>query len=364
MSAEYPYVLWFDQCDTSRVPQVGGKCANLGELLKAGIAVPGGFAVTTAAHDAFLRENNLLTPSVRILQQVDLNDMAAVDQASQEIRARIDSAPLPPAVAAAIRGAYDELVNRLGTDAVPVAVRSSATAEDLYTASFAGQLETYLWVQGDEQVARHAVRCWSALFTPHAVSYRTKMGFGHDGALMSVGVQHMVDARTAGVMFTLNPSNGDRSKVMLESCWGLGEGLVSGGLNPDRFLVDKVTLTIVEATVAVKEVEYRFDAPSGRVAPVPVPQARRNRPSLNDDEVIDLARLAKRIEAHYGRPQDIEWAIGNRARTAADQGTDPFHVLQSRSETVWSQRPAQAVTRLRANPLDYILDDLRGRAAR
>jgi pyruvate,water dikinase len=241
-----------------------------------------------------------------------------------------------------------------------VAVRSSATAEDHYTASFAGQLETYLWVRGPDDVLRHVRRCWSGLFTPHAITYRSQFGFAEEQVLVSVGVQQMVDARAAGVLFTLNPTNGDRSKVMIEACWGLGEGIVKGDVNPDRFLVDKVALSVLQRTVSEKEREYRFDPSRGEVVAAPVEADRRSSPSVSDQEVLELARTGKGIERHYGAPQDVEWAIGRA--TGAGDGGERLFVLQSRAETVWSRRPRASVFKPGASALEHVVDRFVGDA--
>ncbi len=331
-------MLWFEQAEATSVHLVGGKCASLGELSRTGVDVPVGFAVTTEAHRAFLRENRIHEQVADMVTSLDLSDVVRVGAVSAEIRTIVESAEIPAAVEDAIRSAHASLLDRCG-GAQAVAVRSSATAEDHYTASFAGQLDTFLWVVGIEAVLASVLRCWGGLYTPHAIIYRQRAGFAEEESIMSVGVQQMVDARSAGVMFTLNPINGDRSKIMIEACWGLGEGVVKGDVNPDRFLVDKVTLEILDRTVADKRREYRYLPDSDSVEPLELDPERSVRPAVSDDEVRNLARLAKRIERHYGRPQDIEWAIGPRKGDS-----DGVHVLQSRAETVWSQRTLEPVS--------------------
>lgn len=338
MSEDTPYIVWFEQAEATSVDLVGGKCASLGELRRADVDVPIGFAVTTEAHRAFLRENRIHEQVAGMVASLDLEDVARVVAMSTKVRTIVESAEIPPAVEEAIRSAHVALLDRCG-GAQAVAVRSSATAEDHYTASFAGQLDTYLWVVGIEAVLASVLRCWGGLYTPHAIIYRQGAGFGEEDSIMGVGVQQMVDARSAGVTFTLNPVNGDRSKIMLEACWGLGEGVVKGDVNPDRFLVDKVTLEILDRTVADKGHEYRYMPDSDRVERLELDPERSVRPAVSDEEVRELARLAKRIERHYGRPQDIEWAIGPRKG-----GSDGIHVLQSRAETVWSQRALEPVS--------------------
>ena len=358
MENRAPYVIWFEECHASFTHAVGGKCASLGELRRAGMNVPAGFAVTTRAHREFLERAGLTDRLATILAGVDPDDVAGVASASEELRGLVESAAVPAEVEAAIREAHASLQDRCGGGLLPVAVRSSATAEDHYTASFAGQLETYLWIRGADDVLRHVVRCWSGLFTPHAITYRSQFGFAQEQVLVSVGIQQMVDARSAGVMFTLNPTNGDRSKVMIEACWGLGEGIVKGDVNPDRFLVDKVALSVLQGTVSEKDREYRFDSSQGEVVALPVEGDRRSAPSVSDQEVLKLARTGKRIERHYGVPQDVEWALGRSAGT----GTEGLFILQSRAETVWSRRPRGSVFKPGASPLEHIVDRFLGGA--
>jgi pyruvate,water dikinase len=313
--------------------------------------VPPGFAITTEAHTAFLEQHDLRRRERELLGGIDYEHMKAVTDASHALRVLVEACELPTEVATEVRQAYSQLEAKTKRPGVPVAVRSSAIAEDLATASFAGQLQTYLWVEGEEAVVEHVRRCWSGFFTPEALSYRQNFGIGKDQALMSVGVQRMVHARSAGVMFTLNPINGDRSKIAIESTWGLGEALVAGEVNPDRFLVDKVTLEVLERTIGDKAVEYRLTA-GGTVESRPVEDERRTTTSLSDVEVVELARLGKEVERHYGRPEDVEWVMD------ADEGE--LFLLQARAETVWSQRERPALVEKKATALEYVLEDLLG----
>jgi pyruvate,water dikinase len=343
-------VLWFDDCDMASTPEVGGKCAHLGELIRAELDVPPGFAVTTTAHRFFIDRNDLRRREAELIDSIDYEDMGALQEASRELRALVEEAELPAEVVDAVRQRYSELTAR---GSASVAVRSSALAEDTATASFAGQLQTFLWVEGEDAVVEHVRRCWSGFFTPEALAYRKRLDVSEDNALMSVGVQQLVDARSAGVMFTLNPLNGDRAKIMMESVWGLGEGLVSGAINPDRFLVDKVTLDILERTIGSKDSEHRFDRAAGGVVEAPVDEERRAASSVSDDEIDRIARLGKQIERHYGRPQDVEWAI---------DGSGALYVLQTRAETVWSRRERPPLVEKSGAALDYVLADLLSRA--
>jgi pyruvate, water dikinase len=365
MTPSSPFICWFQDCGRTTVDTTGGKCANLGELVRLGVEVPGGFAVTTEAHRLFVDRNGVHEVAAEHLRGVDLDDVDAVQAASRALRARIEGCPIPAEVRASVAAAYGELSRRCqAREALPVAVRSSATAEDLQSASFAGQLETYLWVEGLEPVLASLRRCWAALYIPHAIHYRAKMGIAGDHISMAVGVQQMVDARTGGVMFTLNPVNGDRSKILLEACWGLGEGLVSGQVDPDRFLVDKVVLTVLERAVARKPTEYRFDPERGKVEAMPVPDDRQRQPSLSNEELETLCRLAKQVEKHFGTPQDIEWALGRVARGGEAEARDvALYLLQSRPETVWRSRPRGPIAGPHEHALDLVLDNLKARAS-
>jgi len=257
---------------------------------------------------------------------------------AQEILALIKAYPLPDAVADAIRAGYEALCERAGHE-LPVAVRSSATAEDLPEASFAGLGDTYLWMVGADAVVERVRDCWASLFSARAIAYRAKHGFGHLDHRMAVAVQKMVDARAAGVAMTLDPSNGDRSAIVVESVWGLGEPLVSGLATPDLFVVDKVLLQPVRRTVVAKAKELVADAKARRTVLREVEAARRTAPSLTDAELRAVAQAAKAVEKSTGMPMDIEWAI--------DPGRQEDHgvvLLQARPETVWSGKAPQATT--------------------
>jgi pyruvate,water dikinase len=333
MPAEKDYVLWFRDCTSESLPKVGGKNASLGEMTKAGIPVPPGFAVTTEAYEDFLANAGVKQDIEQALSQVDIQDVASVEKASQTIRHLIESAPVPQGIREAIYASYQTLAKECNVADLPIAVRSSATAEDLPGASFAGQQETYLWVRGPDEALERFKTCISSLFTPRAISYRIKMGFPHDKVLISVGMQKMVNAKAAGVMFTLNPVSGDRSKIVIEANWGLGETVVSGEVTPDWYLVDKVAFDILRRGISCKTVECVVDPDTRRVVSRDIPPERQNAPCISDEEILGLTRLGRLIERHYGRPQDIEWAIDNDL---------PFPenilIVQARPETVWSQK--------------------------
>jgi pyruvate,water dikinase len=285
------YAIPLHELRAGQTELVGGKCANLGELTSAGFPVPPGFAVTTAAYE----------------------------------RDDID---------AAVAEAYAELGRVAGRADPPVAVRSSAIAEDMPDASFAGVQDTYLWVCGLEAVLDGVRRCWASFHNPEAVAYREAHGITRGG--MSVAVQYMVDARVAGVMFTLNPVSGDRSSVAIDASYGLGVSVVGGEVTPDSFLVSKVTREIVRRQIGAKAIEVVADPAARTTITRAVSDERQAQPSLSDEEIGRLVEIGRRIETHYAQPQDVEWAI--------DRHLGELFILQSRPETVWSNKPRPQAT--------------------
>ncbi|HEX7526730.1 MAG TPA: PEP/pyruvate-binding domain-containing protein, partial [Gaiellaceae bacterium] len=265
----------------------------------------------------------------------------------------IHGLPVPEDVLSAIDGAYTELGSALGLERPAVAVRSSAVAEDAADASFAGVQDTFLWIAGVDEVVRHIRSCWASYFNAEALAYRAR----HAGAApgMSVAVQYMVDARVAGVMFTLNPVSGDRSCVAIDASYGLGVTVVGGEVTPDSILVSKVTREVLRSDTGEKAIECVADTATGATVTREVSAERRARLCLEPDELERLVELAREIERHYGRAQDIEWAI--------DRQLGEILVLQSRAETVWSQKPA-AERPVAAGPLAAIAATFMGGGAR
>jgi pyruvate,water dikinase len=319
-----PFTIPFDELGLDHVGIVGGKSAHLGDLRSAGFPVPQGFAITTYAFDL-----------------LDLPESADAAEAQRLVADQ----ETPAEVRESIFAAYA----LLGDD-IPVAVRSSAVAEDGADASFAGVQDTYLWVRGAAAVLESVERCWASYFNDEAVAYRGNHAGSAPG--MSVAVQQMVDARVAGVMFTLNPVSGDPSCIAIESSYGLGITVVSGDVTPDSFLVSKVTREIQSSTIGEKAVECVADAERGETVMRDVEPERRERLSLEVDEAQELAELARRVERHYGRAQDLEWAIGR---------DDAVYLLQSRAETVWSQKRKESPA-VAASPLDAIAATFLGNA--
>jgi len=330
-------ILDFRELNKSSLPLVGGKNASLGEMINADIRVPPGFAVTTNSYAVFMEQAGINERIFSLLANLNPDDIDALNQAAAKVQKMIKTAEIPGDVQQTIGDGYAHLCEDCKVDDLPVAVRSSATAEDLPTASFAGQQDTYLWMKGTDRVIESVRKCWASLYTPRAISYRVKNDFPHEKVLISVGVQKMVNSRAAGVMFTLNPTDGDISKVVIEGSWGLGETVVSGSVNPDKFVVDKVMGEINERTISTKHIECVFDVEKGETVDADVAEDMQCTCCLEDQEIKELVKTAKIIEAHYGRAMDIEWAIDK------DFGfPENIFIVQARPETVWSQRKKES----------------------
>ena len=330
-------ILDFRKLNKSSLPLVGGKNASLGEMINADIRVPPGFAVTTNSYSVFMEKAGINDTIFSLLADLDPDDIDALNQVAAKVQDMIKTADIPGDVQNAITEGYAELCKDCSVDGLPVAVRSSATAEDLPTASFAGQQDTYLWIINPEKVIESVRKCWASLYTPRAISYRVKNDFPHEKVLISVGVQKMVNSRAAGVMFTLNPTDGDISKVVIEGSWGLGETVVSGSVNPDKFVVDKVMGEINERTISTKHIECVFDVEKGETVDADVADDLQCTCCLEDTEIKALVKTAKTIEAHYGRAMDIEWAIDKDYSFPEN-----IFIVQARPETVWSQQKVES----------------------
>jgi pyruvate,water dikinase len=326
--------------------EYGGKSANLGDLLAAGIRAPDGFAVAADAYRAFVDETGLDGTISAATARARPGDVEAIGAASKAIDEAMRFAPLPEAVRGELALRYSDLSDRLGEDDPPVAVRSSALGEDSEDASHAGQQESFLWVRGIDHVCDAVRDCWVSLFTPHALSYRATRGASPETPAMGVTVQLMVDAEISGVMFTCNPVSGDPSMLAVNASWGLGIAVVSGELTPDDYLVSKVTREVVRRTVSSKEVEYVPD-PAGRgTVRREVPPDRREEPCLGEDELVALLDVARLVERHFGGHQDIEWALA-RGRELPES----LLVLQARPVTTLPQ----ATTKLSRSALSLVM---------
>jgi pyruvate, water dikinase len=260
------------------------------------------------------------------------------------MRARVEATALPADVLSEISSAHAELCK--GGPAVPVAIRSSATTEDAIDASFAGLQDTFLWVTSLEDTLKRVRTCWASLYSVESVTYRRKRGMPEEGVAMAVVVQKMVNARTAGVMFTRSPLTGDRSVITIEGAWGLGSAVVGGEVTPDRWVVGKITGEIPVREISEK-LHQHVPAPGGGVDHVEVPDDQRRAPCMSDAELQALRAIGRKVEKHYGRAQDIEWAV--------EHGTNEILLLQSRPETVWSAKEAVPVARPASDPLSHVM---------
>jgi pyruvate,water dikinase len=335
---------------------VGGKAASLGELAGAGVPVPPGFVVTTAGFAAAVDAVDPGGARRARLSALPAADLPAIARAAAEFRSLIGAAALPSPVARAIASGYAALgtipdAAVLSTAEPDVAVRSSATMEDSAAASFAGLQDTYLGVAGAAGVLEHVRRCWASLYNDESVSYRRRLGLAEDTLGMAVVVQLMVRPRAAGVMFTRSPVSGDRSVVAIEATWGLGSALVAGDVTPDSFVISKITGEITGRRVGAKARFHSFIQNGGGVAVEPTPADRMSEPCLTDEEIRALAGIARRVEARYGAPQDIEWALLDGAGPPGER----IVLLQSRPETVWAARTAAPVAAPRSRAADHVL---------
>ncbi|HQS66147.1 MAG TPA: phosphoenolpyruvate synthase [Sulfuricurvum sp.] len=342
-----PFILFFDQISNTDVAVVGGKNASLGEMYQnlsaQGIRVPFGFATTAHAYQTFLTENKLTQPLTQLLSTLDYDDVNSLADVAKKIRSLILSVPLPKTLTDTITQGYRTLSAHYNLQNIDVAVRSSATAEDLPDASFAGQQESFLNISGEERLIEHVHRCYASLYTDRAISYRHRNGFDHMQVSLCVGIQKMVrsDQASSGVMFTIDPDSGSDSLIIINSTWGLGENIVGGKINPDEFIVFKPTLnthtTILKRTLGSKLLQMIYDPNDlSRTLNIDTPVSLQEQFCLNDEEVMTLARNGLTIEQHYSTlagsqtPMDIEWA-----KDALD---GQLYIVQARPETVQSRK--------------------------
>ncbi|NPU88269.1 phosphoenolpyruvate synthase [Methanothrix sp.] len=321
-------VVWLEEVGREDIPVVGGKGASLGEMINIGIPVPGGFAVTAQAFRQFLVRAGIAKELFDSLN-VDVNNPEELLKAEARAKKIVMDAKVPEDIENAIKERYRELCEREGEE-VFVAVRSSATAEDLPEASFAGQQETYLNVRGADAVFEAVKKCWASLYGARAIFYRVEQGFEHEKVNLSAIVQKMVDSEKSGVMFSSQPSTGE-PLVVIEAAWGLGEAVVSGSVSPDNYVVDRSSKKIVHKMIATKEIMIVRDPATSKTVTVPVPPEKRDAQVLTESEILDLAKYAEILEKHYGIPQDIEWGIEK----------NKIYILQSRPITTIAKGAAK-----------------------
>jgi pyruvate,water dikinase len=349
MSDSSKPIAWFGEVGIHDRPTVGGKGGSLGELTQigsgAGIDVPPGFVVTTHAFEQFLDALEASAPVRARVESVDPGDLGAVTKLSEQLRRRVVEEAMPPEIEQAILAAYADL----GADTV--AVRSSATTEDAEDASFAGLQDTFLWVPGAAETVARVRECWGSLYSTESITYRRRQAFPEESVAMAVVVQQMVDARTAGVMFTRSPTSGDKSVITIEGAWGLGSAVVSGEVTPDRWVVGKITGEISVRDISHKHAK-QVPAPQGGIVEIELEAAEADAPCLSDEDLQALRDVGRKIERHYGRPQDIEWAVDKEGRIL---------LLQSRPETVWSAKEAAPIAAPLGDPLKHVMNIFGGR---
>ncbi|MDP2731310.1 MAG: phosphoenolpyruvate synthase [Dehalococcoidales bacterium] len=330
MSQSERIVVWFNEVSKNDVALVGGKGANLGEMTNADIPVPPGFIVTAEAYFDFLRQTKLTGKIRKLMEDINVNDSKKLQEVAAQVRRVISNAPMPPEIAREIGQAYKKMGGGL------VAVRSSATAEDLPEASFAGQQRTFLNVEGEKEVIAAVQECWASLFEARAIFYREQQGFDHFEVGLAVPVQRMVKSQTSGVMFTVEPVTNDASKVIVEAVFGLGEAIVSGEVTPDMYVIDKKKQKIINKEIAKQEWQLikNPSAGNGNEANIKVPlsETAQTEQKLKDDEIIQLVKLAKQLEDHYQFPQDIEWA----------KEDSKIYIVQTRPITTIKEQTAEA----------------------
>ncbi|MGL5514518.1 MAG: PEP/pyruvate-binding domain-containing protein, partial [Sporomusa sp.] len=311
----HQYVIFFDQINCSSLPLVGGKGANLGEMAQAGFPVPGGFCVTTLAYQEFVAASPLMEDFFTKLSTIDAADLNQVREVGQSIREHLHQVAIPATISAEILHAWE----KVGTENY-YAVRSSATAEDLPNASFAGQQDTYLNIKGREELLQYVRKCWASLFTDRAIVYRAKNGFDHREVYLAIVVQQMVIPDASGIMFTADPVNGNRTVVSIDASFGLGEALVSGQVSADLYKVKENT--IVSKKISKKKIAI-YSLPEGGTITKEVSPGQQEQQALTDKQITTLAALGRKIERHYGVPQDIEFCVES----------DELFIVQSRPIT-------------------------------
>ena len=334
MAVKTKNILWFKEIDRNDIPIVGGKGANLGEMYKINIPVPNGFVVTTNAYFQFIKENDLKKRIKSILSTTDIDKPNQLLSASQKIKKLIKKGEIDESTAIQIMKSYKKLSGYFSLKNVSVAVRSSATAEDLPDASFAGQQETFLNVIGEASVLKRVQDCWASLFTPRAIFYRHKKKFDHFKTGVAVPVQKQIQSDISGIMFTINPVNNDKTQIIVETAWGLGEYVVQGTVTPDQFTINKDTWKITNKNITKQEIQLVKAATETKKTKVP--KHKQNRPTISDKTAIKIAKMGQKLHNHYTKPQDIEFAI-EKNRLYVVQ-TRPITTVISNQKTLDQQK--------------------------
>lgn len=339
-------VLWYDEMDGADYPLVGKKNANLGEMQKSGIRTSPGFALTLHANDRFVTETGIKDKLAHYLDSLGQATLENSKAASEFAVKLVNEASVPADIAEAAITAYQRLCDFAGTEDVPVAVRSSGAV------SMPGQMETYLNIRGEASLLHYIKKTWASAYHVEAITYRLNKGMGFL-LNIGVGIPKMVNSRVSGVAFTLNPVNGDRSKIVIDVSHGLGEAVVSGLVTPDNYLIDKVTLGVIKSSKGSKEVKCVYRDQGSDIDTVETSEQERTSFCVSAEELSEIARVSKAIDKYYGKPYDIEFAID-----ADLPFPDNVIILQVRPESVWSAKQASAKTERKADAMDHIVSQL------
>jgi pyruvate,water dikinase len=346
MNKDNALSFWYKDLEGSDFPLVGKKNANLGEMMKAGIPISPGFALTLHANDIFMRETGIFAKLDDYINSLGQVTEEKSKEASDFTVGLIMEADVPQRIIDELCTEYAKLCEFAGVPDVPVAVRSSGAV------SMPGQMETYLNIMGEHDLVKYVKKTWASAYHIEAITYRMNKDLGFL-LNIGVGIPKMVNSRVSGVIFTLNPLNGDRSKISVDVSYGLGEAVVSGLVTPDSYLVDKVTLDVIKSTMGAKEIQCVYNEDGSDIKMVDLPEDERNRFCVQRDELIELCKVSKSIDRYYGMPYDIEFGIDNDLSFP-----DNIIILQVRPESVWSKKASVAKTVKRENAMDRIVGSL------
>jgi len=300
-------ILWFKDIGSQDINLAGGKGANLGEMFNSNIPVPNGFVVTSNAYFSFIKNNKLENQIRRILGSLDINKPEQLDEASKNIKKIIKTSPMPPETAKEIMLAYKKMSSFVGLKNIAVAVRSSATAEDLPDASFAGQQETFLNVTGEANVIKRVQDCWASLFTPRAIFYRENKKFDHLKVGIAVPIQKMVNSDISGIAFSINPITNDKNQIIIETIWGLGEYIVQGTVTPDQHIVNKTNWKVESSKINPQKIQ--LSRTKNETKETKVPKYKINKSKISNQIAIKIAKIVNQLQNHYRKPQDVEFAL-------------------------------------------------------
>jgi pyruvate,water dikinase len=348
------HVSWLQDLDPEDTFVAGRKCMGLGGMIRDGLAIPPGFATTLVAYNKFLELTGLNKEIAAYFEknkgkmEADLrvNDVRIFGEAEKYIGNLIETQSMPAELEEEILSFYHQLGKQCQVDDVPVAVRSSGPV------SMPGQFDTFLHVEGEEALLEKIIKVWSSSYNARSMAYRLQRGMSLENSPIGIAIMKMVNARSSGVMFTLDPLNGDRSVITIEGSWGLGESLVSGQVTPDTFTLNKVTMEITKRTIGEKAIEM-IGGPDGEVISVEVDEKRRNIPCITEEEIYGLGKLGKKVEAKYKLPQDIEWAVDDDL-----PASDNLVLLQTRPETVWNKKEIKPLYDSKKSAMDHIVSKL------